>query len=182
MLLLFLMHQSTVSTDTYQVEGITVDSNSWAYEANFPTYEYSSGGSTLVDIDGGVSFQSQMPNMKVLDFLTSIFKMFNLTAYFVPETDISPFAGQIRVRTLDAYYLSGKEVDISPYVDTASSVVSRNKLYSTVEFEYPDHHFLRSSKSIQYSQSHFLRSSQLPGTIHTFFLLEGSKLSQYHRD
>lgn len=43
-------------------------------------------------------------------------------------------------------------------------------------------HFLRSSKSIQYSQSHFLRSSQLPGTIHTFFLLEGSKLSQYHRD
>lgn len=135
-----------VSTDTYQVDGITVDSDSWAYEANFPTYEYSSGGSTLVDIDGGVSFQSQMPNMKVLDFLTSIFKMFNLTAYFVPETDISPFAGQIRVRTLDAYYLSGKEVDISPYVDTARSVISRNKLYSTVEFEYPDHKTLASIK------------------------------------
>ena len=135
-----------VSTDVYQVDGITVDSNSWAYEAGFPTYEYSSGGSTLIDIDGGVSFQSQMPNMKVLDFLTSIFKMFNLTAYFVPETDISPFAGQIRVRTLDAYYLSGKEVDISPYVDTASSVISRNKLYSTVEFEYPDHKTLASIK------------------------------------
>jgi hypothetical protein len=135
-----------VSTDVYQVDGITVDSNSWAYESGYPTYEYSSGGSTLVDIDGGVSFQSQMPNMKVLDFLTSIFKMFNLTAYFVPETDISPFAGQIRVRTLDAYYLSGKEVDISPYVDTSSSVISRNKLYSTVEFEYPDHKTLASIK------------------------------------
>jgi len=110
-------------------------------------YEYNAEASQA--ISDGVSLQSQLPNMKTIDFLTSIFKMFNLTAYFVPDNDISAFAGQIRVRPLDAYYLSGKEVDVSKFVDSSKSVVSRNKLFSTVEYEYSDHKTLASIKQNQ---------------------------------
>ncbi len=88
------------------------------------------------ELGSGVELTSQLPNMKVIDFLTSMFKTFNLTAYSVPETEISEYAGQIRVRTLDSYYLSGKKVDISHYVDTATKNVNRNKLYSEVKFEF----------------------------------------------
>lgn len=115
--------------------------------ANATDYEYNAEASQV--ISGGVSLQSQLPNMKTIDFLTSIFKMFNLTAYFVPDNDISPFAGQIRVRPLDAYYLSGKEVDISSFVDSSRTIVSRNKLFSTVEYEYSDHKTLASIKQNQ---------------------------------
>ncbi len=87
-------------------------------------------------LGSGVELTSQLPNMKVIDFLTSLFKTYNLTAYSVPETEISEYAGQIRVRTLDSYYLSGKKVDISHYVDTATKNVNRNKLYSEVKFEF----------------------------------------------
>lgn len=49
---------------------------------------------------------------------------------------------------------------------------------STVPLSKFQSHFLRSSKSIQSSPTFFENSRGRP--IHTFFLLEGSKLSQYH--
>ena len=53
---------------------------------------------------------SQIPEMKVIDFLSGIFKMFNLTA-FVNN------AGTIVVKTLDSYYSGGTTYDITEYVD-----------------------------------------------------------------
>ena len=45
----------------------------------------------------------QIPKMKIIDFLTAIFKMFNLTAY-IDETDT------IVVKTLDSYYAASSVV------------------------------------------------------------------------
>lgn len=109
----------------------------WSSNGSYSNYNYENGSDTTVS--EGVEVQTQMPDIKILDFLTSLFSMFNLTAYFVPKTAISPFAGQIRVRPLDAYYISGKKVDITPYVDTESTNISRNKLYSTVDYLYSNH-------------------------------------------
>ena len=109
----------------------------WSIDGGNTTYDYASGSTTFVD--SGVEISTQMPSIKIMDFLTSLFNMFNLTAYFVPKTSMSPFAGQIRVRPLDAYYISGQKVDISAYVDTESTNISRNKLYSEVDYLYGEH-------------------------------------------
>lgn len=47
--------------------------------------------------------QQQIPEMKVIDFITSLFKMFNLTAF--EEDD-----GTIKVQTLDSFYESSDKV------------------------------------------------------------------------
>ena len=84
----------------------------------------------------GVDVLTQMPKIKVLDFLTGIFKMFNLTAYYVQDNGLSEYNGQIRVRSIDSYYFDGQEVDISKYVSTDNMNVNRNNLYSSIEFRY----------------------------------------------
>jgi hypothetical protein len=71
----------------------------------------------------------QIPEMKVIDFLTGLFKMFNLTAY----TD----NGVIVVKTLDEYYDDSDTVwDITEHVDTAQSSVDVALPYKEVEFKY----------------------------------------------
>lgn len=84
----------------------------------------------------GVNPLTQMPKIKVLEFLTGIFKMFNLTAYYVQDDGLSEYNGQIRVRSIDSYYFDGKKVDISKYVSTDNINVNRNNLYSSIEFRY----------------------------------------------
>lgn len=71
----------------------------------------------------------QLPDMKVLDFLTGIFKMFNLTAY---EED-----GVIIVRTLDSFYSSStKTWNITDYVDVNTSSVDIALPYKRIDFKY----------------------------------------------
>ena len=60
----------------------------------------------------------QIPKMKVLDFLTSIFKMFNLVAYVE--------GGIMVVKTLDTFYANpstDSPYDITKYIDVNSSKV-----------------------------------------------------------
>jgi hypothetical protein len=73
----------------------------------------------------------QMPEMKVLDFLTGIFKMNNLTAYF----DADEF---IQVRTLDDFYDNGGEYDISEFVDVSKKSVNYPIPYQEIAFRYPE--------------------------------------------
>lgn len=70
----------------------------------------------------------QIPNIKVIDFLSGLFKMFNLTAY---EQD-----GVIVVQHLDAYYSSGTEYDITKYVAINETSVDSSLLYKEIEFKY----------------------------------------------
>ena len=69
----------------------------------------------------------QMPKMGVLPYLTSLFKMFNLTA-FVQED------GKIMVQTLDSYYEDGNTIDISEYVDTRSGSIDFAPPYEEIAF------------------------------------------------
>jgi hypothetical protein len=70
-----------------------------------------------------------LPKLKIIDFLTSLFNMFNLTAY----TDNN---GDIMVQSLNEYYASGNIVDLTKFVDTEDIDVSRNEMYSQISFEY----------------------------------------------
>ena len=72
------------------------------------------------------SITQQIPEMKIIDFLTGLFKMFNLTAYV--EDDF------IQVKTLDSFYDSGTQYDISKYVDVNKSSVNVALPYREISF------------------------------------------------
>jgi hypothetical protein len=74
---------------------------------------------------------SQIPEMKVIDFLSGLFKMFNLTA-FVNNT------GTIVVKTLDSYYTGGTSYDITEYVDIDQGQVNVALPFKEIQFGYED--------------------------------------------
>jgi len=71
----------------------------------------------------------QMPSIKVLDFLTGMFKMFNLTAFFQQDNTIA-------VQTLDSYYNGGVQRDITDYVDVDKKNVNYPIPYQEIAFRY----------------------------------------------
>jgi hypothetical protein len=70
-----------------------------------------------------------VPNMKISDFLSGVFKMFNLTCY---ATSVDNF----QVEPLDDWYTRGAVVDITDYVDTDEITIERHKLYKEISFDY----------------------------------------------
>jgi len=74
----------------------------------------------------------QIPEMKTIDFLTGIFKTFNLTAY------IDKNSGDIIVKTLDDFYSDGGSYDITKYVDNSKSSVNISLPYREINFEHED--------------------------------------------
>ena len=74
---------------------------------------------------------SQMPEMKVIDFLSGLFKMFNLTA-FVNNS------GTIVVKTLDSYYTGGTSYDITEYVNVEQGQVNVALPFKEIQFGYED--------------------------------------------
>ena len=77
------------------------------------------------------NINEQMPKMSIIDFLTGLFNMFNLTA-FVNNSGI------IVVRTLDSYYEAGTQVpiNIDEYLDTKTSTVNVALPFKSVNFQY----------------------------------------------
>lgn len=70
----------------------------------------------------------QVPQMKVIDFMTSLFKMYNLTAY--KENGI------IVVRSLQDYYNAGNTYDITEYVDVDKSSVGKLLQFKEIDFKF----------------------------------------------
>ena len=71
----------------------------------------------------------QIPNMKIIDFLTGLFKTFNLTAY---QRD-----GVIVIDTLDRYYDASPNVwAIDEFVDTDQEVVDNAIPFSEIDFRF----------------------------------------------
>lgn len=75
----------------------------------------------------------QIPEMKVIDFLSGIFKMFNLVAY-VNET------GVIVVKTLDNFYSDSDSntYDISEFVESSKISVEPALPFKEIHFKYKD--------------------------------------------
>ena len=72
----------------------------------------------------------QTPEVRVLDLITGLFKMFNLTAY---QDD----SGEIVVKPLDEFYGQSKNTyDITPYLDTNASTVDTLMPYRRIRFSY----------------------------------------------
>ena len=92
-------------------------------------------GSYTAPTDFEFIISEQIPEIKVIDFLTGLFKMFNLTT-FVEDS------GTIYVDTLDNFYANKKSIstayDISEFVDVKSSQVNIALPYREVSFSFED--------------------------------------------
>jgi hypothetical protein len=112
------------------------------FSFNYQYYENTFNGFILSNYvtntanSGAVTFSSPYvdpsvyaPNMKISDFVSGIFKMFNLTCY---ATSIDNF----QVEPLDDWYTKGAVVDITDYVDTDEITIERHKLYKEISFDY----------------------------------------------
>jgi hypothetical protein len=123
------------------ISTITIISVTWniTYDGvtslTFPT-----SGSFNIASDIPFVISQQIPKIGVIDFLTGLFKMFNLVAEV--EED-----GTIYVDTLDTYYATiasgGKRsqdapYDISEYVDISSSNVNAALPFSEIDYLYKD--------------------------------------------
>jgi len=92
-------------------------------------YSNASAFQTTAFIDFNIN--EQMPKMAIIDFLTGLFKLFNLTAYV-------DNLGVIVVRTLDSYYAAGsaEPINIDRYLDTTTSTVNVALPFKNIDFQY----------------------------------------------
>ena len=77
-------------------------------------------------------YQKQMPDITVLNFLSGLFRMFNLTAFVQDD-------GKIKVQPLNEYYEDYPTYrDITQYVGIEKSTVDAALPYRQVKFEFSD--------------------------------------------
>ncbi len=82
-----------------------------------------------IDATKTFSGTGQMPKMRVIDFLTGLFKVFNLTAYKQDD-------GTIKVETLDDFYASGTTYTIDEYIDMSQRTVDVALPYKEINFKF----------------------------------------------
>ena len=115
-------------------------------------YNLGGGSSATINYPTGIynhtstfdfSISQQIPEMKTLDFLTGIFKTFNLTAYVERNTN------DIIVKTLDDFYSDGVVYDITKYVDNSKGSVNIALPFREINFEHEDTKTFLASKHNQ---------------------------------
>ena len=127
----------TLSSRTYDIEfrincqvsvnfgalatGMTITKNSSTIH-NYSNSAFSLGSNIFI--------QDYIPKMKVIDFLSGLFKMFNLVAYSKLGDSI------IYVETFDDYMTKGVSRDITKYVDISQSTIDRPVPFNIVNFKY----------------------------------------------
>ena len=114
-------------------EEFTIDSITWDMaDLIIPeSHTYNVGAYTIAATTQFIP-SAQLPPQNVLEFLTGIFKLFNLTAFVLDN-------GTIKVQTLDSFYAapsSGSPFDISSFIDVSKSQVNVALPYREIIFEY----------------------------------------------
>ncbi len=114
---------------------IEIEVNYTDFENTPPTFEkdtYENNATVTIDANPDFQFNivEQIPKMKIIDFLSGLFNMFNLTAYV-------DGSGTIVVRTLDSYYAASTQVyNIDKYLDTTKSTVDIALPFKEINFSY----------------------------------------------
>lgn len=94
------------------------------------TYDYTE---TNIDIGDYLKYiiSQHIPKMKVMEFLGSLFKMFNIIA----EVDENL---NIQTRHHDAYMSEGVVRDVTQWIDQTNYEVKKPNLYSSIRFKYEE--------------------------------------------
>lgn len=84
-----------------------------------------------VVINGNVSVNSTLPDMKVADFFAGVLKQFNCTCVGTSENTFE-------ILPLEDWYQQGAIVDITEFTDIDSIDIERIKLYKKIAFKYQE--------------------------------------------
>ena len=108
------------------------------FKYNYADTVWQDGGTTTytanaISVSGYLDVPSQMPNMKVYDFVINLFKMHQLTAAINKSLNGSE---TVDVLPLQDYYSTGETHDISKYIDVSSTQVDRLIPYKEINFTY----------------------------------------------
>lgn len=106
----------TVTISRYNSDG-TLDS----------THRFNSNNSVLSDVS--IVVKDRMPNIKVIDFFTNLFKMFNIVSEF--EDNV------LNTYLYDPWVESGTTIDLSSYINGTAEVMPVNKA-STINFSFEE--------------------------------------------
>ena len=138
------------SNGDYEIRGLEIDAGTYTFtvdtgtqstydiDFNVKRKNVSGIGSRKANFSGTASVLSnaqlraanQLPDIKVLDFLTSLFKMFNLTSF-------QNSSGIVEVKTLDSFYSSSTKIwDATEFVDKSESSVDTVLPFKKVDFSY----------------------------------------------
>ena len=112
-----------ISIDLNVTRNTKINNNDFVQVGNYALTDNPFSASPMVNI------LSEVPSMLVIDFLTSIFKTFNLTALVQNN-------GSIKVQPLDEFYAEGKVMDITNQIDISKSQVKRFEPYREINFEF----------------------------------------------
>jgi len=108
------------------------------------TTEYSINGSgDTINTTENIIITENVPKIKTIDFLTGLFKMFNLTAYYIEDFG-DPDYDKIYVDTLDNFYSdavnnpSSGKINITKYIDISNTDISPSVQFKELEFKHEE--------------------------------------------
>ena len=101
------------------------------------------GTGASIATTGEIIITDNVPKIKTIDFLTGLFKMFNLTAYYIDDVADADFE-KIYVDTLDNFYAdainnpSSGSYDISSMMNISNTNVDAPISYTGIDFNYEE--------------------------------------------
>lgn len=110
-----LEYKYTVDRDT------SIDINSTFYKSEKDTEALS----------GVFNVTESMPDLKVIDYLSGLFKCFKLVCINTSETDIY-------IDSLEKYYRNGKVKDITKFVDFKEIPISTGKILNQINYKFKE--------------------------------------------
>jgi hypothetical protein len=157
----YIQSQTTLTINSVRINlGYLADDGAGGTETRYTTYDasiFNTNNAFIFDI------AQQTPEIKVIDFLTGIFKMFNLTAYLEN--------GIVVVKTLNDFYATSNVYDITEYITTDTKSVNVALPFKQVEFGYEDTKQLLALKhnqqyNYEWGTELFNESSEIDGEIY----------------
>lgn len=123
----YTFYIESTSAQTFAVEvRIAHDPNSWFRSKKMIKFD----GTATVGVNEKIDITTALPKMKVIDFITGLWKMFNLTSFVNDQ-------GVIVVQTLDEFYEnSTAQWNITKYLDKDDSIVDAVIPYRQVNLGY----------------------------------------------
>ena len=121
---------ATIALDiSVALESETPFSYAGSYFLTVSTAHY--GATAALGGAGYYKVSNQMPKMKVIDFLSSLFKMYNI----VSEVDDSL---NVHTSHFDAFMSRGVVRDITEYISTDNYTVDKPNLHAAMKFEFAE--------------------------------------------
>jgi hypothetical protein len=122
-------------------EAATFSAISWQYQVNNVTVQTETSYTNTYLSSFKFNIKDNMPEMNIIDFLSSLFKMFNLVAYVND-------AGEIQVVPLDDFYTETIQ-DITQYIDVDKSQVDAALPFKEIFFKYKDTKTILANQHLQ---------------------------------